>query len=107
MPEYRIYLIGPDSHFIQSEPILCADDVAAIEIAKQLIIHGRDVEFRQGDRKITRLIASPGIGTTVAHGKRGGRPTYQRAAGEIDQRFRRAVDKAGSVAASFIDPCRP
>jgi hypothetical protein len=61
MPEYRIYLIGPDSHFIQSEPILCADDAAANEIAKQLIIYGRDVELWQGDRKITKLIASPSM----------------------------------------------
>lgn len=59
MPEYRIYLVGPDGHFIQSEPILCADDAAAIETAEQLIIYGRDVELWQGDRKITKLIASP------------------------------------------------
>jgi hypothetical protein len=61
MPEYRIYLIGPDSHFIQSEAILCAGDAAAIEIAKRLIMYGRDVELRQCDRKITKLIASPSM----------------------------------------------
>jgi hypothetical protein len=61
MPEYRINIVGPDGRFIQSEPIVCADDAAAIETARQLIIYGRDVELWQHDRKITRLIGIPSM----------------------------------------------
>ena len=54
MPEYRIYIIGPDSHFIQSEPMLCADDAAAIETAEQLIRYGRDVEISDLEEQLIR-----------------------------------------------------
>ena len=51
MPEYRVYLIGPDGHFHSSTPLECADDEAASERAKQLV-DGHDVELWQRDRKI-------------------------------------------------------
>jgi hypothetical protein len=57
-----IYIIGADGDFMQWEAFVRADDTAAIETAKQLIVYGvygRDVELWQRDRKITKLI---GIG---------------------------------------------
>jgi hypothetical protein len=62
VPEYRIYIIGPDGDFMQSEAFV-PDDTAAIETAKQLIVDGREVELWQRDRKITKLIgiASPSM----------------------------------------------
>ena len=41
VPEYRIYIIGADGDFMQSEAFVRADDTAAIETAKQLIVFGR------------------------------------------------------------------
>jgi hypothetical protein len=38
-------------HFIQSEPILCADNAAAIETAEQL---GRDVEISDLEEQLIR-----------------------------------------------------
>ncbi len=35
MPEYRIYTVGGDGHFIDGKNIECADDQEAIRIAQQ------------------------------------------------------------------------
>jgi len=51
MPDYRVYLIGPDGHFFKSVQLECADDAEATEQAKQLI-DGHDVELWQRDRKV-------------------------------------------------------
>ena len=51
MKEYRAYLIGPDGHIQQRIDILCADDNAARERAKQLV-DGHDVELWQLDRQM-------------------------------------------------------
>jgi hypothetical protein len=34
MPEYRVYIIGPDGHFHSSVSLECADDTEATEQAK-------------------------------------------------------------------------
>ncbi len=37
MPEYRIYTVGSDGHFIDGKNIECADDQEAIRIAQQAV----------------------------------------------------------------------
>jgi len=49
--EYRAYLIDRDGHIRQRVDMLCADDDAAKEQAKQLL-HGRDVELWQLGRRV-------------------------------------------------------
>jgi hypothetical protein len=51
MPEYRVYVIGPDGHFDSAIPFVCGDDEAAKERAKQLL-DGHDVELWQYARKV-------------------------------------------------------
>jgi len=53
--EYRAYFVGRDGHFNGFEPIVCADDVAAIEITKRLVNkHG--IELWSGTRLVVRLV---------------------------------------------------
>ena len=54
MPEYRAYQVGLDGHFIGFEPLVCADDNAAIEQAGRLV-NGHDVELWSGPRMVVRL----------------------------------------------------
>jgi hypothetical protein len=54
MQEYRAYFIGPDGHIQGYEPLICADDAAAIAAAERLV-DGHDVELWQRDRKVTTL----------------------------------------------------
>jgi hypothetical protein len=58
MPEYRAYIVGVDGHFIGFEPIVCADDAAAIEKAKRLV-NGHDLELWNGPRFVIKLEADP------------------------------------------------
>jgi hypothetical protein len=58
MPEYRAYTVRVDGHFIGFEPIVCADDAAAVEKAKRLV-DGHDVELWSGPRLIIRLERKP------------------------------------------------
>jgi hypothetical protein len=58
MPEYRVYIIGPDGHFLKSVPMECADDNEATEQAKQLV-DGHDVELWEHARKIARFDHKP------------------------------------------------
>ena len=51
MQEYRAYLLGPDGHIQQRIDLLCADDDAAKEQARQLV-NGHDVELWQLGRQI-------------------------------------------------------
>jgi hypothetical protein len=37
MEEYRAYFVGRDGHFNGFEPLVCADDAAAIHMAKRLV----------------------------------------------------------------------
>jgi hypothetical protein len=58
MAEYRAYIVGDDEHFIGFEPLICADDGEAIELAKRLV-DGHDIELWNGDRLVTRLNKLP------------------------------------------------
>jgi hypothetical protein len=54
MEEYRAYFVGRDGHFNGFEPIVCADDRAAIESAKRLVNwHG--IELWSGARLVVCL----------------------------------------------------
>jgi len=54
MAEYRAYLVDSDGHFYDVVPLICVDDVEAMEKAKLLAV-GYDVELWQLDRKIATL----------------------------------------------------
>ena len=54
MPEYRAYILDRARHIKGCEPLISADDDAAIVAAKRLV-DGHDVELWQGARKVTTL----------------------------------------------------
>jgi hypothetical protein len=58
MAEYRAYIIGTDGHFLRAVEILCPDDDAAKEYAKQLV-DGHDIELWQGERQIAKFQHKP------------------------------------------------
>jgi hypothetical protein len=51
MNEYRAYIIGPDGHIVERVDLLCPDDDAAKDRAKQLV-DGHDVELWQFSRRM-------------------------------------------------------
>jgi hypothetical protein len=56
--EYRAYFVGNDGHFSGYEPLICANDAAAIEQTKRLVNkHG--VELWSGVRLIIQLSPQP------------------------------------------------
>ncbi len=58
MPEYRAYILNRENHFLGCEPLICADDDAAVAAAKRLL-DGHDIELWQPDRKVTTLAHRP------------------------------------------------
>jgi hypothetical protein len=56
MEEYRVYIIGPDGHVIQRIDLVCADDDAAKERARQLL-NGNDIELWQFGRHVAEFRA--------------------------------------------------
>jgi hypothetical protein len=54
MPKYRAYLVGGDGHFFNFEEMVCDDDAAALERARQLV-DGHDVELWSGARLVELL----------------------------------------------------
>lgn len=54
MPDYRAYILNRDGHIESYEPMVCANDKAAIFAAKRLVAD-HDVELWQGARKVTTL----------------------------------------------------
>jgi hypothetical protein len=54
MAEYRAYVVGRDGHFVGWEPLVCDDDVEAIEKAKRLV-EANDIELWCGARLVMRL----------------------------------------------------
>ena len=60
MPDYRAYILARDGHIQSFEPLVCADDVAAITAARGVVAaSGCDVELWQGKRKVTTLTRKP------------------------------------------------
>ena len=57
MIEYRAFTVGSDGHFVDFEPLICADDAEAIAKAKRLVV-SRDVELWSGERLVIRLRAA-------------------------------------------------
>ena len=49
MPEYRIFTVGLDGHFIGCEAVVCDDDEQAIETAKRML-GDRDLKVWSGAR---------------------------------------------------------
>ena len=60
MAEYRAYVIGADGHFIRAVELVCPDDDAAKDCAKQLV-EGHDIELWAGDRKVAAFKHKPGV----------------------------------------------
>ena len=56
MVEYRAFVIGHDGHFIDVEPMVCADDAEAIEKVQRLVDRFA-VELWSGERFVIRLEA--------------------------------------------------
>jgi hypothetical protein len=54
--DYRAFTVGPDGHFKDFKPLICAGDAEAIAQAKRLV-EGYDVELWSGDRLVIRLSA--------------------------------------------------
>ena len=54
MAAYRAYLIGPDGHIVSRIELLCDDDEAAKNRARQLV-DGHDVELWDGAKKIAEF----------------------------------------------------
>lgn len=57
MRDYRVYVVGPDRHFIEKFEFQCADDDQAIERAKQYV-DGHDIELWQQGRKVVEFKAA-------------------------------------------------
>jgi hypothetical protein len=57
MAEYRAYIVGRDGHFVRFEPLVCGNDVEAIEKAKRLV-EGTDIELC-AERFVLRLVCTP------------------------------------------------
>ena len=54
MEEYRAYFVGRDGHFNGFEPLTCADDTVAIDLAKRMVNkHG--IELWSGARWVIVL----------------------------------------------------
>ena len=52
--EYRAYFVGHDGHFNGYEPLKCADDTVAIDLAKRMVNkHG--IELWSGARLVVWL----------------------------------------------------
>jgi hypothetical protein len=47
MPDYRIYTVGADGHFVVVEDLECADDQEAIQKGAQAA-KGSGIELREG-----------------------------------------------------------
>jgi hypothetical protein len=59
MPEYCVYSLGDDGHFIGFETMICVDDSEAMEKAKRLSERS-PVELWSGARFVIRLSQTTG-----------------------------------------------
>jgi len=51
MPDYRLYFLGLDGHFRKAEPIIAANDIDAMKVAREFT-DGSELELWEGNRKI-------------------------------------------------------
>jgi hypothetical protein len=56
MQHYRAYIMGHDGHILSPVDLMCENDEAAKEQARQLV-DGHDVELWQRDRKISTFLS--------------------------------------------------
>jgi hypothetical protein len=56
MQHYRAYIMGHDGHILRPVDLLCENDEATKEQARQLV-DGHDVELWQRDRKISTFLS--------------------------------------------------
>ena len=56
MTEYRVYIVDENGHFLRAVELVCPNDDAAKEQAKQFV-DGHDVELWQQDRRIGNFVA--------------------------------------------------
>jgi len=56
MPEYRAYIMGDDGHILRTVELVCEDDEAAKEKARQLA-QSHHVELGQCERRISVFLA--------------------------------------------------
>jgi len=54
--EYRAYFVGRDGHFNGFEPLICPDDIEAIDRAKRLV-NNHGIELWCGARLVASLTA--------------------------------------------------
>jgi hypothetical protein len=59
MPDFRVYFIGEDGHFVGVEQLLNVAEAEALEKARQLL-DGHDVEVWQGERQVAVLSKKDG-----------------------------------------------
>jgi hypothetical protein len=52
--EYRVFVVGPDGHFLGSHGFIAANDDAAFEHDRQFV-NGYDVELWSGARLVGKL----------------------------------------------------
>jgi hypothetical protein len=57
--EYRIFVAGPDGHFMRLHGFTAANDDAAFEHGRHFV-NGHDVELWSGGRFVAKLKAHPG-----------------------------------------------
>jgi len=60
MPDYRVYITGPDGHFADVVALECVDDFDAKNQAERLV-DGHDVELWQRARKLATFAHKPKI----------------------------------------------
>jgi hypothetical protein len=54
MPEYRLYVVGTHRNILSRVEFECADDAAAIEVAKEHI-EANDIELWHRDRLVAKF----------------------------------------------------
>jgi hypothetical protein len=60
VPNYRLYFVGPDGHFINRRDIEAADDAEAIATARDLA-KGNAIEVWQGNNLVTKVDQTRGM----------------------------------------------
>ena len=69
MSEYKLYCIGDDGHIQKRHDYMAADDLAALDRARELC-HEYEIEIWQGSRCITR-VAKDGTASAIQAQARG------------------------------------